>query len=152
MMTITSVYLVYNKWSAANYKVGMTNSSPRRIGQILDEYGVEPQLITRVWFTTTVAAKAAEKSWHKFLHDLQTYDHGGKEWFCLAQPIVDQFISWTEHGVSAYKDLAHWLYFQGASDSDARAYDRELIYTIPQLRPPPSIDVWTSNDFKDNLH
>jgi regulator of PEP synthase PpsR (kinase-PPPase family) len=132
-MTITSVYLVYNEWSAANYKVGMTNSSPRRIGQILDEYGVEPKLITRAWFTTKKAAKTAEKLWHKFLSQFQTSD--------VDQ--VQRFADWANSGAT-YNDLSHWLYFQGASDSDSDAYDDRLIKAIPRSYTPPrrTIDVW----------
>jgi hypothetical protein len=145
-MTITSVYLVYNEWSAANYKVGMTNSSPRRIGQILDEYGVEPKLISRVWFTTKAAARAAEKMWHKFLSEFQTSDHGGKEWFSLSPAHVQRFTDWANSG-STYNQLSYWLYFQGASDSDAEAYDEGLLKTIPRSYTPPrrTIDVWMNN-------
>ena len=147
----TGVYLIFNTWSDANYKVGISTSPSRRSGQVSIEYEVDPQIIVSAWFTSTETARKAETFWHRYLQDFRTDDHPGKEWFSLSQLYVQMFCKWCELGKSR-SDLSRWLFIDGTTHKQRGDYDYSLIRKIPKLRPPPSIDVWTSNDFKDNLH
>ena len=143
-MTTAAVYLMHNEWSDANYKVGVTTSTSRRISQVMHDFGVEPRIITCAWFTSRRAAQTAETWWHRFLKDYQTSDHGGKEWFSLPHKYVEQFISWSYQSLDQ-SGLTKWLYFDGCSKEDRREYDQQLLKLIPRYRnSTPRIDVWLS--------
>lgn len=149
-MTISCVYLIHNTWSEANYKVGMSQSPSRRIGQIGETYEVEPVLIAATWFTDAKTAQRAETYWHRYFQDFLTDDHSGKEWFALTPAQVEMFCKWCELSRSCV-DLANWLFKTGATPKERGDYDHGLIRHIPRHKDPPSIDVWMNNDFRDSL-
>ena len=148
-MKISCVYLMYNTWSDANYKVGISSSPPRRSGQVCVDYEVEPEVIKTAWFSCQKAARQAETYWHRYLQDFRTDDHSGKEWFALTNEYVQKFCKWSELSKSR-TDIAKWLFNIGASRKQLGDYDYELIRRIPRHTIPPSIDVWTNKDFIDN--
>ena len=140
---------MHNAWSAANYKIGISNNPGRRQAEVCYSYDVEPKIITRAWFTSTKAAQQAELYWHRFLQDWRTDDHGGKEWFSLGTEYVRDFCKWSELGMSR-SEIAKWLYNIGAPYKAQADYNYKLIRRIPKEKPPPRIDLWMNNDFKGN--
>lgn len=144
-MARTALYLMFNDWSIANYKIGNSNLPGRRQAEICFSYGVEPRIITDVWFTSKEAAQRAELYWHRFFRDQQTDDHGGREWFSLTAADVEHFKSWADLGKS-HKQITAWLFGTGAPRREQDAYNRTLLSAIPRRPHPPSIDVWTNKD------
>jgi hypothetical protein len=150
-MTCTALYLMHNAWSVANYKVGISRSPSRRSGQVCNDYEVDPDVISTVWFTCTDTARKAENYWHRYLQDFRTDDHSGKEWFALTNEYVQKFCKWSELSKSR-TDIAKWLFNIGASRKQLGDYDYELIRRIPRHTIPPSIDVWTRKGFNDSYN
>jgi hypothetical protein len=138
---------MHNAWSAANYKIGISNSPGRRQAEVCFSYEVDPQIIAKAWFTTTKAAQKAELSWHRFLEDWRTDDHPGKEWFSLGEEYVRLFCQWAGQAMSA-SDIRGWLYKVGATRTQQDDYNYHLIREIPRRKHPPSIDLWMNNDFR----
>lgn len=95
-MDPTAVYLMRNIWAESNYKVGISSIPHRRVWQVEESYGVAPLIVTTVWFPTRYAAAKAEGLWHEYLRDYRTDDHGGKEWFCLPDHLIQEFLEWAK--------------------------------------------------------
>ena len=150
-MASTALYLMFNAWSEANYKIGNSNSPGRRQAEVTFSYEVDPKIITDVWFTTKEAAHRAELYWHKYFADQRTDDHGGREWFSLTRDNVSTFSEWAAKGKSQ-SEMRHWLYGVGATRRQQDEYNNGLLLQIPRHLKPPSIDVWTSSDSKDSWH
>ena len=139
----TTVYLIRNVWSEANYKVGVTGNVSRRIAEIEEQYGVEAQLIDSCWFPTRNDAEKAELTWHRRYAENRTDDHGGREWFSLGKTQITEFCDWAELSLTG-DALKKWLYREGASWKDLKEYVDKVLRSIPKQHYPPSIDVWTA--------
>jgi hypothetical protein len=142
----TTVYLIRNVWSEANYKVGVTGNVPRRIAEIEEQYGVEAQLIDSCWFPTQQAAAAAEKIWHKILGQYQTDDHGGKEWFSLPARRVEEFRTWASLSMPGTA-LKRWLFVEGSSTAEVKAFLDKLFKALPKPKREESIDLWHNQHY-----
>jgi hypothetical protein len=143
---------MHNAWSVANYKVGISKSPGRRQAEVTFAYEVEPVIKETVWFTSDSGAKQAERAWHKYLADLQTDDHGGKEWFSLSNNELQLFYDWAALS-STVEDLRYWLHQVGASRHEQDNYNHSLISKIPRKTIyHPSIELWTRDGSNDNLN
>lgn len=127
----------------------MTSSIPRRIGEIVVNYDVEPEVLTTAWFTTKQAAQTAETWWHRYLSEYRTDDHPGDEWFALPSAMLSSFIGWAEPSMDQIQ-LARWSI--QARDKQRRTYDTSLLHSIPRHpRYRETISLWTRDkDLKDN--
>jgi hypothetical protein len=145
-MTCTALYLMRNTWSEANYKVGISKSPGRRQAEVIFTYDVEPVITTTAWFTSKHNAQEAERSWHRFLEEYRTDDHGGKEWFSLPTDKLHLFKQWASIS-SPVNDLRYWLHQVGASRHEQDSYDYSLLKKIPRKRKRhQTIDVWKNKD------
>lgn len=142
-MKCTSVYLIHNSWSIANYKVGLSSNPARRIGEILVNYDVEPVLITTAWFTEPLAAKTAETWWHRYLKEFRTDDHPGDEWFSMTEQLLSNFKKWSAKSRSQCDHLSWMLQ---ASREERNNYDTQLLKAIPRHNNPPRISVWRNQE------
>jgi len=138
-MKSTAIYLVHNTWSVSNYKVGISSTPSRRLGEITVNYEVDPRIIATAWFTEVKAAQTAETFWHRYLREYSIDDHGGDEWFSLPTSIRDSIISWTKNS-KQQNEITSWMY--RATRNNRNGYNSSLINTIPRHYRPPSIDIW----------
>lgn len=141
---LTAVYLLKNRWSESNYKIGISNSPSRRIIEVNELYEVDAVVVTCLWFPRVIDAQISETTWHRRLAQYRTDDHGGKEWFCLTPSQVDSFKEWASKGLSrpALKDL---IYVKGASDKWLRAYSVDKRNAIPKVTQHFNrISIWKS--------
>jgi hypothetical protein len=132
-MNPTAVYLMRNIWAEANYKIGISSIPYRRKWQVEESYGVAPVIAAVVWFPTRHAAETAEKALHGFLAEYRTDDHGGKEWFCLPQTVVDEFIVWSKQSPDGAM-LKLQVKADKLSRSEARKLTTQLLGSIPYGR------------------
>ena len=140
-MKCTALYLIYNDWSESNYKVGISSYPARRLGEIAVTYQVEPRLLNQAWFTSKSAAQKAEVSWHRFLSEFRTDDHGGDEWFALDRNTKERISDWCNSSRN-FNGIMDWA-FQ-APVRELRNYDWKMLRSIPYTKKVPSIDVWTN--------
>lgn len=141
-MKCTSVYLIFNSWSTANYKIGMSSNPARRIGEILVNYEVDPVLISTAWFTEEKAAQTAETWWHRYLSDYRTDDHSGDEWFALTTKQLSRYKRWSDQS-RTQRDHLSWML--QASRDDRNTYDTSMLKSIPRQNNPPRISVWRND-------
>jgi hypothetical protein len=146
----TAVYLIYNTWSNANYKVGKTSNIPRRIAEIEDQYEVDARLIASCWFPTKMAAEAAERTWHKILSHFSTDDHRGREWFSLPSAQIEQFNNWAALSIPK-PQLTKWLFGQSPSTDEVRRFQDMLFKAMPKRINQPSVDVWNNPNYLLNF-
>ena len=139
-----AVYLMRNEWSEANFKIGISNRPFRRHLEVDDQYGVSSRIITTCWFPNRHFAGKAELIWHKRYNELQTDDHGGREWFSLGKTQIDEFCAWAELSMPG-DALKQWLFRDGASYKEVKAFVSQLFNGIPKRHYHPSIDVWIRN-------
>jgi T5orf172 domain len=129
-MEPTAVYLMRNIWSEANYKVGVSSIPHRRVWQVEEAYGVGPMIVSTVWFPTRYSATKAEGLWHKYLKEYQTDDHGGREWFCLPDHIVSEFVEWAKLSPDGTM-LKLKVKAQRLSKAEVRQLSTTLLRSIP---------------------
>lgn len=140
----TAVYLLRNNWSQSNYKIGISNYPDRRVFEVSNNYeNVDPKVVCTGWFPTRKAALKAETKWHRYFSDMNTDDHGGKEWFSLSFDDLTLFRNWTKQSKDP-QELRLWLFNQAASRSDVKLYTTALTASIPCQPYINLIDVWMS--------
>jgi hypothetical protein len=145
-----AVYLMKNRWSDANYKLGFSRRPAIRKVEVDHDYSVDPHLLAVCWLPTEKDARAAERIWHSQLAHLRTDDHGGREWFSLSETHVHQFCSWCEHSLD-FQILLDDLFSGRMDRSQIHGYSRLLIKSIPKSTKPPRDDVWLSPMYLNNL-
>ena len=129
----TAVYLLRNIWSEANYKVGVASVIQRRQWQVEEAYGVAPVLVGSAWFPTRKDAQRAESTWHKYLAEFRSDDHGGKEWFTLPSHKVRQLVEWLKLSPNeAYLKLL--IKANRLSVAEAKQITTKLLNAIPYGR------------------
>ena len=138
-MDPTAVYLMRNIFSESNYKIGVSSIPYRRVWQVEESYGVGPVIATTVWFPTRYAATKAEALWHQYLHQYQTDDHGGKEWFCLPEAIVKEFLHWAKESPDGVM-LKLKAKAQKLSQAEVRRISTQLLRSIPNERTTRTAD------------
>lgn len=129
-MDPTAVYLMRNIWAESNYKVGVSSIPHRRVWQVEEQYGVGPMIVATVWFPTRYAATKAESLWHKYLNQYLTDDHGGKEWFCLPNAIVEEFLQWAKQSPDGVM-LKLKAKAEKLTQSEVRRISTQLTRSIP---------------------
>lgn len=142
-----AVYLMFNAWSAANYKVGMSSCPDRRMCEVEETYeNVQPKLVAVCWFTTEGQARKAENIWHRRFAKKRTDDQGGKEWFSLTENDVTEFEKWAALSKGRV-ELVDWLFKDGANSRDVYEYVGTLFNGIPRTHRGRSIEVWFNSDY-----
>ena len=142
-----AVYLMRDKWSESNYKIGFSKEPTRRLEEVRDQYGADAQLLSSCWFPSEHSARQAEKIWHRRFKLERTDDHTGREWFSLADQSIESFLSWCNHSDSQ-DDLRAKLFKGHITQAEAKTYVDRLHKAIPRvttIRQP--VDVWRSPDY-----
>jgi len=142
-----AVYLMHNEWSAANYKIGMSNNPDRRKHEIEEGYeNVLPKIVAVCWFATESQARRAENIWHRRFSKKLTDDQGGKEWFGLTPADVAEFEQWTSNSKSRV-ELIDWLFKDGANSREVYEYVGKLFNAIPRKHKRKTVEVWFNDDY-----
>lgn len=142
-----AVYLMHNEWSAANYKVGMSNNPDRRRNEIEEGYAnVLPKIITVCWFATEAQARKAENIWHRRFSKKLTDDQGGKEWFSLTDADIAEFQQWSSNSKSRI-ELVDFLFKDGANSREVYEYVGKLFNAIPRKFKRKTVEVWVNEDY-----
>lgn len=145
-----AVYLMFNEWSAANYKVGMSNNPDRRKTEVEENYSnVLPKIVAVCWFATESQARKAERIWHRRFSRKLTDDQGGKEWFSLTDLDVAEFQQWSSYSKTRV-ELVDWLYKNAASSKDVYEYVGSLFNAIPRKHNRRSVEVWRNEDYLES--
>ena len=145
----TALYLMKNRWSDSNYKIGVSRSPIRRLYEVNENYHVDAKIICTLWFPSTYFARRAESIWHARFIDWRTDDHGGNEWFSLTPKQVSEVTVWASEGVSR-RIMSTWIYTNARTSSELCRYAYEVIGHIPQRTYPPRISLWTATDSTNN--
>lgn len=144
----TAVYLIRNIWAESTFKIGVASVIDRRRFQIEGQYCVAPVLVGAAWFPNRTFAQTAETKWHRTLHEFQTDDHGGKEWFCLPQKWVKALTSWVNSGPSETAVKLGTKYLSLRSDLDSSS--KSLIKSIPKRTRHVPDDLWNNPNYQTN--
>jgi hypothetical protein len=146
-----AVYLMKNRWSEANYKLGFSRRPEIRKVEVDHDYQVDPHLLAVCWFPTERDARAAETIWHTRLACCRTDDHGGREWFSLNSTQVDEFVQWCSRSLS-FENLLDGLFKGSFKRTDIRLYNDSLFTSIPGKMKQPKITIWLNPLYCDASH